>query len=138
MAMPLLARLHPAEAVSKVADALKGPAPLRAGAAAAIGLLPKSADTGKLLRTLSLDSSSEVRMEAMQSLPVLGREALPLLLKAARTGGEAMERTAVETLAAEMQKLGVRAWCRRSSRRPRRPPIDTTGGHRGTRASSHR
>jgi HEAT repeat protein len=106
-AMPILIRLLPGDvATRKVNDAMKGSATLRAGAAGALGVLPKTRDTAQRLRKLMGDSSLEVRLEATRSVPVLGREALPLLLKAARGGGEAMERTAVETFASELHRLG--------------------------------
>jgi HEAT repeat protein len=107
MAMPLLARSKPDEAQAKVAEAMKGPTPMRAAAAATIGLLPKTADTPKQLKALSYDSASEVHAEAVRSLPVLGREALPLLVKEAKGGGAEVERAAVETLGAQAGKLGV-------------------------------
>lgn len=107
MAMPLLARSKPDEAQAKVAEAMKGPAPMRAAAAATIGLLPKTPDTPKQLKALSYDSSTEVHAEAVRSLPVLGREALPLLVKEAKGGGAEVERAAVETLGAQPGKLGV-------------------------------
>lgn len=109
MAMPLLARLKPDEAQAKVAEAMKGPAPMRAAAAATIGLLPKTADTPKQLKALEYDSSAEVRAEAVRSLPVLGREALPLLMKEAKGGGAEVEKAAVETIGAQAAKLGVSA-----------------------------
>jgi HEAT repeat protein len=107
MAMPLIARAKPEDAAAKVVDAMKGPATLRAGAAAAIGLLPRTADTPKQLKILSYDGSVDVRAEAARALPVLGREALPLLLKEAHTGGAEVERAAVETIGAQAQKLGL-------------------------------
>jgi HEAT repeat protein len=105
-ALPLLARKKPEEALAKVTDAMKGSAILRAGAAAAIGVLPKSPDTPKLLKVLSYDNSAEVRAEASRAQMALGREALPLLLKDARQGGPEVERAAVETIGAFAGKLG--------------------------------
>ena len=58
MAMPLLARAKPDEAQAKVVEAMKGPTPMRAAAAATIGLLPKTADTPKQLKALEYDSAS--------------------------------------------------------------------------------
>jgi HEAT repeat protein len=107
MAMPLLARSKPDEAQAKVAEAMKGPTAMRAAAAATIGLLPKTADTPKQLKALAYDSASEVHAEAVRSLPVLGREALPMLVKEAKGGGADVERAAVETLGAQAGKLGV-------------------------------
>ncbi len=109
MAMPLLARAKPDEAQAKVVEAMKGPTPMRAAAAATIGLLPKTVDTPKQLKVLEYDSAAEVRAEAVRSLPVLGREALPLLIKEAKGGGPEVEKAAVETLGAQAQKLGVAA-----------------------------
>jgi HEAT repeat protein len=109
MAMPLLARAKPDEAQAKVLDAMKGPVPLRAAAAATIGLLPKTPDTPKLLKALSYDPATEVHVEAVRSLPVLGREALPLLVKEAKGGGADVEKAAVETIGAQASKLGVSA-----------------------------
>src|SRR5262249_55532138 len=100
MAMPLLARAKPEGAEAKVAEAMKGPTMMRAAAAATIGLLPKTADTPRLLKVLEYDSAAEVRAEAVRSLPVLGREALPLLIKEAKGGGAEVEKAAVETLGA--------------------------------------
>ncbi|HEY2746694.1 MAG TPA: HEAT repeat domain-containing protein, partial [Polyangia bacterium] len=107
MAMPLLARSKPDEAQAKVAEAMKGPAPMRAAAAATIGLLPKTADTPKQLKALAYDSSSEVHVEAVRSLPVLGHEALPMLVKEAKGSGADVEKAAVETIGAQAGKLGV-------------------------------
>ncbi|HZS36065.1 MAG TPA: HEAT repeat domain-containing protein, partial [Polyangia bacterium] len=109
MAMPLVVRANPAEAQAKVADAMHGPAPLRAAAAAALGLLPRTPDTPKQLHVLSLDSAVEVHAESVRALPVLGREALPLLIKEAKTGGAEVERAAVETLGAQAAKLGAQS-----------------------------
>ena len=97
MAMPLLARNNPEEAQAKVVEAMKGPTPMRAAAAATIGLLPNTPDTPKQLKALAYDSAPEVHAEAVRSLPVLGREALPMLVKEARGGGAEVERAAVET-----------------------------------------
>lgn len=105
--MPLLVRTSPEEAQAKVAEAMRGPAPLRAAAAAAIGLLPRTADTPRQLKVLQYDSSSEVHAEAVRALPVLGREALPLLIKESKGQGAEVERAAVETLALHAAKLGV-------------------------------
>ncbi|MGZ3405322.1 MAG: HEAT repeat domain-containing protein, partial [Polyangia bacterium] len=107
MAMPLLARNNPEEAQAKVVEAMKGPTPMRAAAAATIGLLPKTPDTPKQLKALAYDSASEVHAEAVRSLPVLGREALPMLVKEAKGGGAEVERAAVETIGAQAGKLGV-------------------------------
>jgi HEAT repeat protein len=107
--MPLNARGNVEAAQQQVVDAMKGPVPLRAAAAATIGLLPRTADTPKLLKVLENDSSVEVRAEAARALPVLGREALPLLMKDARQGGADVEKAAVEAMAAQAQKLGAPA-----------------------------
>jgi HEAT repeat protein len=104
--MPLMARANAAAAQQQVLDAMKGPVPLRAAAAATIGLLPKGADTPKQLKVLGMDSAVEVRAEAVRALPVLGREALPLIMKEAKSGGADVERAAVETMAAQSAKLG--------------------------------
>jgi HEAT repeat protein len=106
-AMPLIARAKPEDAAAKVLEAMHGQSALRAAAAAAIGLLPRTADTPKQLKSLEYDSSVEVRVEAMHALPVLGREALPLLVKEAKGGGADVERAAVETMGAQAVKLGV-------------------------------
>jgi HEAT repeat protein len=105
-AMPLLVRGNPEEAQAKVAEAMKGPAPLRAAAAAAIGLLPKTADTPQKLKVLQYDSSQEVHAEAVRALPVLGRDALPLLVKEAKGSTAEIERAAVETIGSQAGKLG--------------------------------
>jgi HEAT repeat protein len=107
MAMPLLARSKPDEAQAKVVEAMKGPTPMRAAAAATIGLLPKTPDTPKQLKALQFDASPEVHAEAVRSLPVLGREALPLLVKEAKGSGADVEKAAVETIGAQAGKLGV-------------------------------
>jgi HEAT repeat protein len=104
--MPLMARANAAAAQQQVLDAMKGPVPLRAAAAATIGLLPKGADTPKLLKVLEMDSAVEVRAEAVRALPVLGHEALPLIMKEAKGGGADVERAAVETMAAQSAKIG--------------------------------
>lgn len=109
MAMPLLARAKPEEAQAKVAEAMKGSTPMRAAAAATIGLLPKTADTPKQLKSLQYDSAAEVRAEAVRSLPVLGHEALPLLVKVAKGESADVEKAAVETIGAQASKLGVSA-----------------------------
>jgi HEAT repeat protein len=105
-ALPILARKKPDEATDKIAEAMKGPPILRAAAAAAIGVMPKTADTPKLLKVLSYDSAVEVRAEASRAQVALGREALPLLLKDAKQGGPEVERAAVETIGASASKLG--------------------------------
>ncbi|HXU71428.1 MAG TPA: HEAT repeat domain-containing protein [Polyangia bacterium] len=107
MAMPLLARSKPDEAQAKVAEAMKGPKEMRAAAAATIGLLPKTADTPKQLKALAYDPSSEVHAEAVRSLPVLGHEALPLLVKEAKGSTADVEKAAVETIGSQASKLGV-------------------------------
>jgi len=106
-AMPLLVRGNPDEAQAKVAEAMKGPAPLRAAAAAAIGLLPKAPDTPQKLKVLQYDASPEVHAEAVRALPVLGHDALPLLIKEAKGSTPDVERAAVETLGAQAAKLGA-------------------------------
>src|SRR5204863_8791546 len=93
------------EAAARIAEALRGPALLRAAAAAAIGLVPKDAGTGKQLKALANDGSKEVRLEAVRALPVLGHEALPLLEKAAKRAE--LELAVVETLGAEAERLGA-------------------------------
>ena len=105
-ALPLLARKSPDQALAKLAEAMKGPPVLRAGAAAAIGVLPRTADTPKLLKQLSYDSSVDVRAEATRAQVALGRDALPLLVKDAKQGGPDVEKAAVETLGAFAGKLG--------------------------------
>ncbi len=105
-ALPLLARKSPEQALAKLGEAMKGPPMLRAGAAAAIGVLPRTADTPKLLKQLSYDSSVDVRAEASRAQIALGREALPLLVRDAKQGGPDVERAAVETLGAFAGKLG--------------------------------
>jgi HEAT repeat protein len=105
--MPLILRAKPEEAQAKVAEAMKGPVPLRAAAAAAIGLLPKTPTTAQQLKVLQYDSSQEVHAEAVRALPVLGREALPLLAKEAKESGAEVERAAVETLGSAASKLGA-------------------------------
>ena len=60
-----------------------------------------------MLKTLQNDSSSEVHAEAVRALPVLGHEALPLLVKEAKGSGAEVERAAVETLGAQAGKLGA-------------------------------
>jgi HEAT repeat protein len=107
--MPLNARGNATAAQLQVLDAMKGPAPLRAAAAATIGLLPRTVDTPKLLKVLEGDSAVEVRAEAARALPVLGREALPLLMKAAKQGGAEVEKAAVDAMAAQATKLGAGA-----------------------------
>ena len=107
--MPLVVRAKPDEAQAKVAEAMKGPAPLRAAAAAAIGLLPKTVDTPQRLKVLQYDTSVEVHVEAVRALPVLGHEALPLLIKEAKGAGPEVERAAVETIGAQANKLGASA-----------------------------
>ena len=107
--MPLNARANPAAAQQQVTDAMKGPVPLRVAAAATIGLLPRNADTPKLLKILGNDAAVEVRAEAARALPALGREALPLLMKEAKSGGAEVERAAVEAMAAQAAKLGPSA-----------------------------
>ncbi len=107
VAAPLLLKDKPDEAQAKVKEALNGPVPMRVAAAAAIGLLPRTADTPKLLKLFSYDRSAEVRAEATRSLPALGRESVPLLVKEAKSGGADVERAAVETLAAHASQLGV-------------------------------
>ena len=107
--MPLLVRNKPEDAQAKVAEAMKGPVPLRAAAAAAIGLLPKTVDTPKLLKVLQYDANQEVHAEAVRALPVLGREALPLLVKEAKGSGPDVEKAAVETIGVQAVKLGVAA-----------------------------
>jgi HEAT repeat protein len=105
--MPLNARGNVEAAQQQVLEAMKGPAPLRAAAAATIGLLPRTADTPKLLKVLENDGAVEVRAEAARALPVLGREALPLLMKDAKQGGADVEKAAVEAMAAQAAKLGA-------------------------------
>jgi HEAT repeat protein len=109
MAMPLLARAKPDEAPAKVLEAMKGPVPMRAAAAATIGFLPRTADTPKQLKALLYDPAQEVHAEAVRSLPVLGREALPQLIKEAKSSGAEVEKAAVETLGAQAGKLSVSA-----------------------------
>ena len=104
--LPIFARKRPEEAAQKIADAMKGPPILRAGAAAAIGVLPRTADTPKLLKVLSYDNNVEVRAEASRAQVALGREALPLLMKDSKQGGAEVERAAVETIGAFAGKLG--------------------------------
>jgi HEAT repeat protein len=105
--MPLNARGNPEAAQQQVLDAMKGPVPLRAAAAATIGLLPRTVDTPKLLKILENDASVEVRAEAARALPALGREALPLLMKDAKQGGADVEKAAVDAMAAQSTKLGA-------------------------------
>jgi len=105
-AMPLLLKAKPDEAPAKIAEAMRGPVALRAAAAAAIALQPKGPDTPKQLKILENDSSAEVRAEAVRAMPVLGREALPLLMKTVKGAGAEMERAAVEAMATHAQKLG--------------------------------
>jgi HEAT repeat protein len=105
-ALPILARKQPDVAAAKIAEAMKGSAILRAGAAAAIGVMPRTADTPKLLKVLSYDNSVEVRAEASRAQIALGREALGLLIKDARQGGADVERAAVETMGAYAGRLG--------------------------------
>lgn len=106
-AMPLLARLQPEGAQAQLTEALKGPPMMRAAAAATIGLLPRSAESAKQLKSLLGDRAGEVRVEAVRALPVLGREALPLLIKQTKGRGVELERAAVETLATA--RLGAAA-----------------------------
>jgi HEAT repeat protein len=132
--LPLGARLKPDETAAKLPDAMRGAAPLRAGAAAAIGLLPRTADTPKQLHALGLDGAVEVRVEATRALPVLGREALPLLVKAAKSGGTDVERAAVETIGQSAARLGagpsvdaLAAVARQGRPTTRRAAIDALG-----------
>jgi HEAT repeat protein len=108
-AMPLLLKAKPDEAPAKIAEAMRGPVALRAAAAAAIALQPKGPDTPKQLKILENDASAEVRAEAVRAMPVLGREALPLLMKTVKGAGAEMERAAVEAMAVHAQKLGAGA-----------------------------
>jgi HEAT repeat protein len=108
-AMPLVARANPEAATAQVAEAMHGAAPMRAAAAATLGLLPRTADTPKLLKVLQNDSAVEVHAEAVRALPVLGHEALPLLMKEAKGGGEPVEKAAVEAMGAQANKLGAAA-----------------------------
>ncbi|MEO6954408.1 MAG: HEAT repeat domain-containing protein [Polyangia bacterium] len=105
-ALPLLARKSPDAAAAKLGEAMKGPPMLRAGAAAAIGVLPRTADTPKLLKQLSYDPSADVRAEASRAQVALGRDALPLLVRDAKQGGPDVEKAAVETIGAFAGKLG--------------------------------
>jgi HEAT repeat protein len=107
--MPLVARANPEAASAQVVEAMRGAAPLRAAAAATLGLLPRNADTAKQLKVLEGDSAVEVRVEAVRALPVLGREAMPLLVKEAKGGGAEVERAAVETIGVHATKLGASA-----------------------------
>ncbi|HEY3353726.1 MAG TPA: HEAT repeat domain-containing protein [Polyangia bacterium] len=122
-ALPLLARARPEDAAAKARAAAKGRPEQRAGAAAALGVLPKAPDTAKLLKTLTRDPSAEVRAEAVRALPVLGREAAAQLAREAKTGGPLVERAAVETLGANAGKLGVTgaAWLLELAARRGRP-----------------
>jgi HEAT repeat protein len=106
-ALPLVIRAKPDAAGDRVAEALRGSVEQRIAAAAALALLPVTADTRNQLKALAKDPYSDVRCAALRALPTLGRAALGELSHQARAGDAAPQKAAFEALAANAQVLGV-------------------------------
>ncbi len=124
-ALPLVYLRSPT-VVDDVGRALKGSVVERAAGATVLGLLPTAPDTSKRLKSL-LGDAVEVRRAAVRALPSLGKESLPLLGQALRTGGAEAERAVVEDVFGGAHRsagwLGDDFAARR--RRPRAAPVDT-------------
>ena len=106
-ALPWTLRGKPVEEVwPRVQQAAHAAVPMRAAAATllASGSLPKSAETTKLIKTLSQDSNGEVRAAGVHALVTLGGEGQTLLVKALKNGGADAERAVVEVVANEAAK----------------------------------
>jgi len=105
--LPWTLRGKPVEEVwPRVQQAAHAAPPMRAAAATllASGTIPKTADSTKLIKTLSQDSNGEVRAAAAHAVATLGGEGQTLLVRALKGGGADAERAVVEVAASEAAK----------------------------------